>query len=120
MDTKNVSTAALLSISTGILFCGFGEMQEAAEFLMGHPIWTHHFANKALWERMQAAIVNQHPKFPTTMPGVDATNWADALDRVEMKFGKELPIRKGDGTSAMHPLDGIPEGKQVTVIEVGK
>ena len=58
-ETREFPTAVIASISTGVLMCEFSKMQEAAEFLMGHPIWTHHFASKDLWREMQASIAQQ-------------------------------------------------------------
>ncbi len=53
-ETRVFSTAAIASISTGILLCRFSEMHEAAEFLMGYPIWTHHFGSGELFHKMQS------------------------------------------------------------------
>lgn len=45
METRDFPSAVIASISTGVLLCKFNEMHQAAEYLMGHPIWTHHFAS---------------------------------------------------------------------------
>jgi hypothetical protein len=54
----------------------FDDMHEAAEYLIGHPIWTHQFANAEL-------IATYGELFPaqflacrwTQLGSVDASNW---------------------------------------------
>lgn len=119
-ETRYFSTAAIASLSTGVLLCKFGDMHEAAEYLMGHPIWTHHFASKELWQKMQHAVIEQCSEMPTELPGADRDNYLAKLAEIEVKIGKVVKIRKGDGATAMHPLEGIPEGKPVIVVQDGE
>jgi hypothetical protein len=63
-ETRDFPTAVTASLSTGILLYKFGDMHEAAEYLMGHPIWTHHFADKMLTSEMKRAIAEQCPGMP--------------------------------------------------------
>ncbi|HBR26846.1 MAG TPA: hypothetical protein DD732_07425 [Rhizobiales bacterium] len=102
------------------MLCKFDEMHEAAEYLMGHPIWTHHFADKGLWLKMQRAVVEQCPGMPTELPGADKDNYLAKLAEIEAEIGKVVKIRKGDGSTAMYPLDGIPEGKPIIVVRTGE
>src|SRR5690348_5787624 len=74
-ETREFPVEVIASISSGILLCDFGKMHEAAEFLMGHPIWTHHFADKQLVGDMKRRIAEQCPGMPTEMPGVTADNY---------------------------------------------
>lgn len=118
IETRDFSTAAMASLSSGTLLCGFSEVHEAAEFLMGHPIWTHHFASKDLWQKMQKAILEQCPGMPTEIEGVTKENYQEKLAAIEAEVGKFVRIRKGDGGTAMHPMDGIPDGKPVIAISL--
>ena len=120
MTTREFSTAAIASISTGILLCKFGEMQEAAEYLMGHPIWTHHFASRELQKEMQHTIVEQCPDMPTEIKGVTRENYLDKLAEIEKEIGKTVVIRKGDGLTAMLPTDGISDRlkDKITIISI--
>ena len=70
MTTREFPTAVIASLSSGVLLCKFSELHEAAEYLMGHPIWTHHFASKLLWEAMQQRVLEQCPGMPTELAGV--------------------------------------------------
>lgn len=117
-ETREFSTAALLSLTTGLLFCGFSEMHEAAEFLMGHPIWTHQFANKKLWLEMRRRIRAQVPEMPMRLAGVTPENCRQKLSAVERRIGKKFSIRRGDWrwfSTTMSPLDGIPQDKVVII-----
>lgn len=121
MTTREFPTAVIASLSSGTLLCDFGTMQEAAQYLMGHPIWTHHFADKALWERMKAAIAEQCPGMPTSeIDGVTKDNYLNKVREIEAELGPVVTIREGSGIGAMHPLEGIPDGKPVIVIDTSK
>jgi hypothetical protein len=109
MTTRDFPTAVIASISTGVLLCEFSKMHEAAEFLMGHPIWTHHFADKGLWQEMQKTILEQCPGMWTELGGVTKDNYQEHVKRLEGKFGPTVKIRRGGGLTAMLPTDGIPE-----------
>jgi hypothetical protein len=108
-ETREFPTAVIASISTGILLCEFGKMQEAAEYLMGHPIWTHHFASQELNDEMRRTIAEQCPGMPTDIEGVTKDNYLEKLAAIEAEIGKTVRIRKGGGLTAMLPTDGIPD-----------
>jgi hypothetical protein len=100
-ETKEFPTAVIASLSSGISLCSFCDMHEAAEYLMGHPIWTHHFASKGLWKDMQEAVLEQHPKMPVALGRVSKGNYLAKVAELEAAFGKHVTIRKGS-------LYGIP------------
>jgi hypothetical protein len=109
VETREFPTAVIASLSSGTLLCDFSKMHEAAEYLMGHPIWTHHFADKGLWSEMQKTIAAQCPGMPTNIEGVTKENYLDKLAAIEAEIGKTVVIRKGGGLTAMLPTDGIPD-----------
>lgn len=108
-ETRDFPVAVIASLSSGVLLCDFGKMHEAAEFLMGHPIWTHHFADKGLLDEMQKTIAAQCPGMPTDMPDVTPENFREKAAALEAQFGKTVKIRRGGGLTAMLPTDGIPD-----------
>jgi hypothetical protein len=116
METREFPTAVIASLSSGVLLCGFDQMHEAAEYLMGHPIWTHHFGSKDLWQAMQKKVLEQCPGMPTAVEGVTAENYAERMAEIESEIGPAVVIRKGDGETAMHPMEGIPEGKPAVLL----
>lgn len=115
-EMREFPTAVVASLSSGITLCPFSAIHECAEFLMGHPIWTHHFASEELWAAMQRAILAQCPGMPTSLEGVTADNFRQRVAELEAELGLVQTLRKGDGSTAMSPLDGIPAGKPVIVL----
>lgn len=109
METRDFSTAVIASISSGRLLCKFSDMHAAAEFLMGHPIWTHHFASKDLWKEMQRVMLEQCPGMPTDLSDVTKENWQEKAKALEAEFGPIVRIRKGSGLTAILPTDGVPD-----------
>jgi hypothetical protein len=47
--------AAIISAYTGMLAGPFEDMHGYAEKVLGHPVWTHQFADKELNDRLVAA-----------------------------------------------------------------
>lgn len=114
-ETRDFPTPVVASMTTGILLCDFSAVSEAAEFLMGHPIWTHQYPS--LRKDMERAILEQCPGMPTDLPNVDSTNWQEAAAKLIAEFGPTVKIRKGSGLTAMLPTDGIPDHlKDKTII----
>jgi len=119
-ETRDFPTAVIASISTGVLLCSFSDMHEASEFLMGHPIWTHHFASKDLLQEMRRTIAEQCPGVPQEAPAsVNKDNWREFLAQIEADLGPTVKIRKGSGLTAMLPTDGIPGHVKVITIKRG-
>lgn len=104
METKAFSTAAVVSLSSGLLLCEFGEMHEVAEYLMGHPIWTHEFASKPMWDLMKSKLLAQHPGLPVDADGADGEKWQDYLAAACATFGETLTITKGEEVRAADPI----------------
>lgn len=74
--TREFPLAVVLSMSTGVLFCEFSAMHEAAEFLTSGPIWTHEFGRRELWELFRADIHRQHPALASVDAShVNKDNW---------------------------------------------
>ena len=61
-ETSDFSTAVLLSVTTGKLLCqSFSLMHEAAEFILGNPIMTHHFTSSEMNDLLCQNVLKQHP-----------------------------------------------------------
>ena len=50
--------AAIIGAYTGVLAGPFGDVRGLAEQKLGHPIWTHEFANPELWEQLKVALTD--------------------------------------------------------------
>lgn len=97
----------------------FSAIHEAAEFLMGHPIWTHHFADKQLVTDMCAMVAKQCPGMPAGDGQITPENWREKLAELEARFGPTQTIEKGPGLTAMLPTDGIPDHVEAIIVTTG-
>lgn len=43
----------IVSAYTGILMTDFSKVHEYIEKILGRPVWTHEFADKAIWEEIK-------------------------------------------------------------------
>ena len=110
IETREFPTAVIASLSSGIMLCGtFSAIHEAAEYLMGHPIWTHHFADEQLTSEIRRMVADQCPGMPARDGEITPDNWREKLAGLEAQFGPTQTIRKGSGLTAMLPSDGIPD-----------
>lgn len=104
-ETKSLDPVALAGLTTGVLLSDFSAMHEAAEHVMGHPVWTHQFST--LRDKIQAAVLAQFPDMPTS---VEPIGWKATRDAVRARYGETVEVRKGT-EEGIHPLDpaGFPD-----------
>lgn len=123
---KEWPLAVVLSLTTGKFLCdSFGDLHALAEHVDGGPIWTHEFAHKPTWDRLAAAVFQQHPQ----LRSFDASDVHDkasaemAVMRGVQSFGTSLVIGSPNlPLRDKHPLEVLAEvspGKPVIVIDVG-
>jgi hypothetical protein len=109
-ETKNFPTEVLLSLASGITLCGFSEIHEAAEFVLGHPIWTHEFAIRATFDTLRELILEQHPQLASaniqTFP-VERLN--AVVSELHEQFGSELEVSKGGEARTANPIETLLE-----------
>src|ERR1700748_3821144 len=119
-ETRDFPTAVIASISSGILLCKFCDMHEAAEYLMGHPIWTHHFGDKTLCDEMRKTVLSQFPGMPgeAAAKGVNGDNYREFIAKLETELGVSVRIKKGGGLTAMLPTDEIPDHLKDSTITI--
>lgn len=109
-ETREFPTAVLASLSSGIMLCeSFSDIHEAAEYLMGNRIWTHHFADRQLQADIQATLAEQCPGLTAKELSITPKNWRKRIRQIEAELGPKQTIRKGSGLTAMLPTDGIPD-----------
>lgn len=106
MLTKEFPTEAVLSLTTDRLLCDFGVMHELAEWVLGHPVWTHEFADKGLWERMKAKLFEQHPSLADfDVSRLTEWNWSIYVEKARKQFGPRLAVTQGDAGRTESPVD---------------
>lgn len=94
--SKDFPLGVLLSMTTGKMLCNFSDMHEAAELILGHPVWTHEFADRNLCDKIKARVLAQHPDLADlTADGVNGKNWLDWLGKAIKKYGRERTLIGG-------------------------
>jgi hypothetical protein len=120
-EYKSFPIAAILSLTTGKLLCQFSDMHELAEWIAGHPIWTHEFADKLRWNSLKDAVLSQHPDLSSADASkVGASNWQEFVASSIAKYGDSRVITKGGQQRTETPLQSlerIAPGKPVVVVK---
>jgi hypothetical protein len=106
MTIKALDPLALASITTGRSTIGFNKTHEAFEHVMGHPIWTHEMADKALWIRGRDAVLAQFPAMPVNWDGQDYDAFAA---KVRSFYGETVDVEEGTETRDKSPLETLQE-----------
>lgn len=118
-EKRLIPTAVLLSITTGkLLVRDFGEFHKAAEFVLGAPIFIHHFANKEFNDNLKSILLKQHPDLlPELGDDIDPSNVWEKTDALVEQLGKVRTVVKGRGAGRMGAFEGIPKETEVIVCE---
>lgn len=121
MNTKQFKLGVVLSLTTGKLLCEFSELHEAAEYVLGHPVWTHEFADEQTVERIRNAVVTQHPGLADVdAKGVTKENWKEFLAAKEALYGEQITLQEGTQVREESPLESLERmvpGKPVLVLK---
>lgn len=101
---KSVYSCAIASITTGVMLVqDFGQIAEASEWLIGHPIWTHEYP--ALADELARLAFEQFPGMPVDTGG----NWELTRDEVLTKFGEKVEIRRGTAERKAGPISTLAD-----------
>lgn len=103
-DTKMLDPAALAGLTTGVLLTGFSALHEAAEQVIGHPIWSHEFGSKETSDALRDAVLGQFPDMPVS---IAPEGWEYTRDAVRSQFGTAVIVQKGSSTRTKHPVDTL-------------
>lgn len=98
---KAIDPAALATLTTGTVLVDFSQVHEAAEWLMGHSIWTHQLP--ALADEIKAAALSQFPGLPTVAPD----DWRACRDAVRAQYGATVLTKQG-ANDPISPLAHLP------------
>jgi len=108
-NVKTFDTRALASLTDGRLLVpndegGFSRVHHVAEWLLGAPVWTHHFGDAGMMELLKALALAQFPDLPKEG---EFSDYRDAARHAVDRYGPRVDVAKGDGTGAMSPVDGL-------------
>lgn len=100
--TKTFSLGAVLTFTTDILLCPFGDFHELAEYMAGEPVWTHQLTRVA--SEAKPELLRQHPDLAEiTVPELNGeAECAAFLATLAAVYGTERevsPLSREDHTS---------------------
>ena len=133
-EEREIPTLVLASLTTGIMLAEeFAHVHQAAEYILGHSIWTHQFGRPEIWEALREKISAQHPQLPQgdqtdeewltktlAQLGLSRNDpvkeWLPAWQRYLVgRYGANLVVKKGDARE-ISPFAGIPPEKEVIAV----
>ena len=120
-EKRLIPTEILLSLTTEIVLADVGDIHTAAEFVLGHPVMSHHFACDEFWSKILTVILEQHPDLtPDLADDVDTTNWQAKRAALVERFGETREVVKGEYAPELGLLDGIPDGNKTILVDIKK
>lgn len=109
-ETRGFPIEVVLSLSSGILLCKFGDMHEAAEFVLGQPIWTHEFAMPETERRLKESVLRQCPQLVgEAVPKMEPGDVPDFVAGLRLRHGAKVALEHGNGTRDKNPLESLRE-----------
>ncbi len=91
---------ACITTGTALMESAMSPVNEAAEHILGHPVWTHEFSDKAVWTKLREAIREHHPQLPFGRPD----DWQATRDEVLARFPEPLVMPRGNADRAEDPI----------------
>lgn len=111
-NIKTFPAAVLLSLTSARgLGPTFSAIHEAAAHVMGHPIWTHEFADAGLWDRMRKATMRAAPSLvPDGVALADTAtpeNAADVIAEITRRYPNPIAVRRGGQERDESPRESL-------------
>lgn len=94
-ETRDFSTAAVISAMTGILVCPMGDMHELLQWMADEPVWTHQLPRVS--REAATIILANHPQLApvaTEAEGVTPDNWMVWRDTWCRRYGETIAVPK--------------------------
>lgn len=118
--TKEFPIEVVAGLISGINLGSVGDIHECAEFIAGHSIWMHEFAERALFDRLRNLAVAQLPFLQhICLDRLDPEAVPSVVASLQREHGLTVTLTEGDGKRTEHPLESlerIAPGKEVIVV----
>lgn len=102
---KMLSTLAVGTLATGIsLVEKFAGVGEAAEWIMGHPVWTHEIPS--VRPEIVRLILAQYPDMPTDVHPGDG-GWRMTRHELLERYGEQIEFAEGATERAEGPIASL-------------
>lgn len=122
-EVRDFPTDVVLTLATGDLVAGggFDPVHEAAEFVLGHPIWMHEFAERELWQRLADCVASQHPDFKDVdTSGLSKETWREWVAAQIGRVGATVTLRRGNAKRTESPIESaqrLAPGRPIIVLD---
>lgn len=116
MISKSFPLHAILTMKTGKVMGPFRDAHELAEWVMGHPVWTHELL--MVGKEIEQSLSRQFPNLPTNLDHVDRSNFKGVLAELETVHGSSLEVERGIGQRTKNPLETAVEVFSDRVVSV--
>lgn len=126
-ERKKISTSLVLTLLTGKSFGDrLSAVQEAFDWVLGAPVWTHELAMQSVWDRGREFLIRQHPGLRVAADQATETMTTAEAEAFQAEWtkrlGAEIEIERGTDERTCSPLETAAElmpGKQIIAIEAG-
>lgn len=109
-ETKEFDTLIVGSASSGYMLknrASIGALQAVAEWALGHPVWTHELADKALWLRMSEAIRTHLPDMPAPLGDDEKPDWQALGASLIERYGETVSLPRGSQERTEGPIESL-------------
>jgi len=109
-EMKEFDTLIVGSASSGVALkqgMSYGDMGEITEWVLGHPVWTHELADKALWTRMSEAIRAHLPDMPAPHEDGEGPDWQAVGAALIERYGETVSLPRGQQERTEGPMESI-------------
>lgn len=123
-ETKEFSTLVVASTITGISLCDgltVSQFHECAEWLCGHPVWTHELVHAPTKDRYVTEALEQFPDMPTAIEAHE--NLSAAAAKAIAAYGIKVSVKRGQHERRENPADtlhSVAPNAKVVIINAGK
>ena len=98
------TTATGISLGTGI---NYSNVQECAEWICGHPVWTHELGFGPLMDRVSALAYAMFPLLPTK--DAASADWSAAARKAIEDHGETVLVPRGALERDQSPIETLKQ-----------
>lgn len=109
-ETKRFPTLHVASAITGVGLCDgmkYSTIHEIAEFLAGHPVWTHELGHLEMMQRISDHAREQFPAMPTEEEA--QADFRAAAVKALAAYGETVTVRRGSLERGADPISTLVE-----------
>lgn len=121
-ETKQFPTLVIASTITGIGLTNmrFSDMHECAEWLCGHPVWTHELVHGPTKDQYVTEGYEQFPNMPT--PNEAESDYISAAAKAVAEYGDFVTVKRGNSTRQEDPIEtlrAMVHDAEVVAVKIG-